>query len=39
MVTVSTSYSYTSLGFLEFLGFGGSKTLTASHQERIIGIR
>jgi Flp pilus assembly protein TadG len=39
MVTVSTSYTYTSLGFMEFLGLGGSKTLTASHQERIIGNR
>jgi Flp pilus assembly protein TadG len=39
MVIVSTDYPYTSLGFMEFLGLGGSKTLTASHQERIIGIR
>jgi Flp pilus assembly protein TadG len=39
MVTVSTSYTYTSLGFMGFLGLGGSKTLIASHQERIIGVR
>lgn len=38
MVTVSTSYPYTSLGFMGFLGLG-SVNLTASHQERIIGIR
>ncbi len=38
MVTVSTSYPYTSLGFMSYLGLG-SITLTASHQERIIGNR
>ena len=38
MVTVSTSYPYQSLGFMGFLGLG-STTLTASHQERIIGSR
>ena len=38
MVTVSTTYPYTSLGFMGFLGLG-SINLTASHQERIIGIR
>jgi Flp pilus assembly protein TadG len=39
MVTVSTSYTYSSLGFMDFLGLGSSKTLTASHQERVIGNR
>lgn len=38
MVTVSTSYPYTSMGFMGFLGLGAIN-LTASHQERIIGIR
>ena len=38
MVTVSTSYPYQSLGFMGFMGLG-SITLTASHQERIIGNR
>jgi Flp pilus assembly protein TadG len=38
MVTVSTSYPYQSVGFMGFLGFG-STSLTASHQERIIGNR
>jgi Flp pilus assembly protein TadG len=38
MVTVRTSYPYSSLGFMGFLGLG-SVNLTASHQERIIGIR
>jgi Flp pilus assembly protein TadG len=39
MVTLSTSYPYQSVGFMEFLGFGSTTTLTASHQERIIGNR
>lgn len=39
MVTVSTDYPYQSLGFFGFLGFGSTTTLTASHEERIIGIR
>jgi len=39
MVTVSTSYPYQSLGFMGFLGFGSTTTLTASHEERIIGNR
>jgi Flp pilus assembly protein TadG len=38
MVTVSTTYSYSSLGFMDFLGMG-TVNLTASHQERIIGNR
>jgi Flp pilus assembly protein TadG len=38
LVTVSTSFSYQPLGFLGFLGLG-SKTLTFSHQERVIGNR
>lgn len=38
MVTVSTSFSYQSLGFMGFIGLG-STTLTASHQERLIGMR
>jgi len=39
IVTVSTSYPYQSVGFMEFLGFGSTTTLTSSHQERIIGNR
>lgn len=36
VVDVSTSYSYTGTGLWSFLGFG-ALTLSASHQERIIG--
>lgn len=36
VVEVSTSYSYTDLGFLSYLGFG-ALTLSVSHQERVIG--
>jgi Flp pilus assembly protein TadG len=39
MVTLSTSYPYQSVGFMGFLGLGSATTLTASHQERIIGNR
>jgi Flp pilus assembly protein TadG len=39
IVKVSTSYPYQSVGFMGFLGFGSTTTLTASHQERIIGNR
>jgi Flp pilus assembly protein TadG len=38
MVTLSTNYPYSSLGFMGFLGLG-SVNLTASHQERVIGYR
>jgi Flp pilus assembly protein TadG len=38
MVTLSTTYPYSSLGFTSFLGLG-SINLTATHQERIIGSR
>jgi Flp pilus assembly protein TadG len=38
VVTVSTSVAYQPLGFLGFLGLDDI-TLTASHQERVIGVR
>jgi Flp pilus assembly protein TadG len=38
VVTVSTSVAYQPLGFLGFLGLNAI-TLTASHQERVIGVR
>ncbi len=38
VVTVSTSVAYQPLGYLGYLG-RGSITLTASHQERVIGVR
>lgn len=38
VVTVSTSVAYPALGFLGFLGLG-SITLTASHKERVFGVR
>jgi Flp pilus assembly protein TadG len=38
MVTVSTSVTYQSLGFLNYLGLGPI-TLSAQHEERIIGVR
>jgi Flp pilus assembly protein TadG len=38
VVTVSTSVDYVPLGFLGFLGLD-EITLTASHQERVIGVR
>jgi Flp pilus assembly protein TadG len=38
MVTVSTNVAYGELGFLGYLGVG-PVTLTASHQERLYGVR
>ena len=38
LVTVSTGYTYNSLGLLGYLGLG-TITLTASHEERIYGNR
>jgi Flp pilus assembly protein TadG len=38
LVTVSTSVTYQSLGFLGFLKLG-SITLKATHEERVIGVR
>ena len=38
MVTVNASVPYTSLGFMGYLGLG-SITLSATHQERLFGVR
>ncbi len=38
VITVSTSFTYQSLGFLNFLGITGPLTLNASHQERVIEV-
>lgn len=38
MVTVSTSVTYQSLGFLNYLGLGPI-TLSAQHEERVLGVR
>lgn len=39
IVTVSANVPYTSLGFLGFLGLGTSINISASHQERVFGVR